>query len=159
MVGKKLHRSNSSMPSERARISTSPTRTAGPVMAPPSAATPGRGARKTAIACRLPGGELDVPEEGIAGAAHLVLEQAPAVRAVELAELDGGVDESGGIADERIGRLDSPVHAQGVGLVVVAGPAESAAAPRAGETAGALVSHEVEDLGDVVHERGPDRQG
>ena len=46
--------------------------------------------------------ELNVPEQGVVSAAHLVLEEPAALRAVELAELDARVDEALGVADERV---------------------------------------------------------
>ena len=59
---------------------------------------------------------LAVPEEGVMGAADLVLDKPTAGRAVELPESDRIVDEALGVADERVGGLERRIDPERVRL-------------------------------------------
>src|SRR3954464_8043153 len=64
--------------------------------------------------------DLDVPQQRIFFYRDFVLDQEPAARAAELAELRRGIDEALGIADDRVGGLDRQIVARAIGLVVMA---------------------------------------
>src|SRR5690349_21052643 len=74
------------------------------------------------------GEDFDVLQDRILGYRDLVLDEQPAARAAELAELRHRIDEAAGVADDRVGSLDRQVVAHAVGLVVVADGAEVLAA-------------------------------
>ena len=95
---------------------------------------------------------MDVVQHCILSPAHLVFNKAAACGAAELAELNGVLDETLGVADERAGRLDRAVDAVAVVLVVLARRAERLAAAGAAEPAGTLAVEEVEVLGDLTHD-------
>src|SRR5204863_2675118 len=115
----------------------------------PSARFPARG--RAPRRCRM-SGELDVVQYGVGLPAHLVLDEPAAGRTAELAELDGVLDEALGIADQRTRRLDRPIDAMAVVLVVLARRAERLTAARATEPPRAAVVHEIEVVRDLAQD-------
>src|SRR5512135_1827712 len=90
--------------------------------------------------------QFDVGEQRIVGTCDLVLDQAAAARAEELAEHRPIVDVATPVADVRVGRRDIALFHVAVLLVVLAERTEVRGAARAGEAQAALFAPQLEVL-------------
>src|ERR671919_153457 len=97
--------------------------------------------------------QFDVVEQRISRSTHLVLGQAAARGAAELAEMHRIIDESSWLADQRIRRLNRPVDSVAMELVVLARWPQRLPTTRARQPPPAVTLAQARVLGDLPHDR------
>src|SRR5258708_17326955 len=103
--------------------------------------------------------QLDVDEQGLVAGRDLVLDQAAAAGAEELAEHRLGVDEALGVAGVRVAHRGRVVLADAAGFVVLVAPPEVGGAPAAGQMRAVAVEPQRDVLADLQDRRTGQRPG